>query len=365
MQRNEGGRGDGRPAVGGVVLLVAVAVGCDSPDDEFLAQVKLFDGEAAAGHSADDGHDHSHDILTPLDQPSWVAGADARHLRPEDPVLGFLAGAGHDQPFAIPWWILKNHHVANLELAGTPVCITLCERCSSAAAWEPEVDGRRLHLRVNGIYDGTHVCIDDTTGTWFTPFSGKGMAGPLAGRQLERLRLDQATWADWFELHPTTQVVVADEAMREGHGSEDSPGSAGLGSRMRKSIRHLDPRLPENDLVLGVAVGGDVRAYPMKALTAAGGVVADRLGDLPIVVLHKPGTWLAAAFRAELDGQPLTFARGVDGAIREVASQGRVLLSGLVQGGAWDGRRLAPVQYGMEEWYIWATQHPGTSIHGS
>ncbi|MSR47203.1 MAG: DUF3179 domain-containing protein, partial [Planctomycetes bacterium] len=270
-------------------------------EDSFLAQVKIFGGDEEHAHA------HSHGILAPLDQATWVAGRDAKHLRPDDPILGYLGGADGTLAFALPWWVMKNHHVANLELSGTPVCITLCERCSSAAAWDPRVDGRLLHLRVRGIYDGTHICFDDTTGSWFTPFLGMGMSGPLAGLQLTRLRLDQAMWADWLEIHPESQVIVADEALRAGHGSEEAPGSAGLGHEMRQSIRHPDDRLPENEIVLGVVVGGDARAYPMKALSAAGGVLNDVLGGVPIVVLHKPGTWLAAAFRAELDGRSLAF----------------------------------------------------------
>ena len=259
---------------------------------------------------------------------------------------------------------MKNYHVANLEIEGQPVCITLCEACSSSAAWDPVVDGKRLHLRVRGIYDGTIVCFDDTTETWFTPFSGVGMSGPLKGTHLKRLRLDQGTWADWLELHPDTKVVVEDESRRTGHGSEYSPGSAGLGARMQKSIRHPDDRLPANDLVLGVMVGEGARAYPMATLSAAGPFVVDTLAGIPIVVLHKPGTWLAAAFRSELDGVALRFELDGRGGVREVGSGSTILASGAAKGGTLDGRRLVPVEYIMEEWYIWATQHPGAGLHG-
>lgn len=369
MARSNDTRWDRAPQAVALAALLLASGGCGDADggDEFLAQVKLFDGAAAEGHAADDGHDHSHDILTPLDAPVWVEGAAAKHLRADDPVLGYLAPRGDgtgEQPYAIPWWVLKNYHVANVELEGEAVCITLCERCSSAAAWDPVVDGQRLHLRVKGIYDGTHVCFDDTTQSWFTPFTGRGMHGPLKGRQLARKRLDQATWGDWLELHPTTRVTLADEKMRLGHGSEDSPGSKGLGSRMRASIRHHDSRLPENELILGVVVGGVARAYPMARLSAAGSFVAETVGGVPIIVFHKPGTWLAAAFRAELDGKPLRFERAADGAPIESGSQSRFLVSGAARGGTHDGRRLVPVEYGMEEWYIWATQHPGSELHG-
>src|SRR5688572_20751701 len=131
-----------------LALTTLLAAGCESREEEFLSNVKPFedaDGSHADGREAGDGHSE-HDHLTPLDEPTWVSGAAAPNMLAGDPVVGYVAGS---RAWAIPWWILKNHHAANLTLDGEPVLILLCERCSSAAAWDPVVDGRRLHLRVN------------------------------------------------------------------------------------------------------------------------------------------------------------------------------------------------------------------------
>ena len=333
-----------------VMVLVGAVAGC-SRENEFLERVRPF---------AEEGEGSFHNVMKPLDEPVWVEGRIATHMRPEDPVVGHVANG---KAWALPWWVLKNHHVANLTLDGTPMWLTLCERCSSAAAFDPIVDGRKLHLRAKGIYDGTLVCMDDETETWWRPFMGEAVHGPLAGRRLDRRRIDQATWADWLELHPDTLVAFGEQIEREGHSCDDRPGRPELGKTMRKSILNVDKRLPDNELVLGVVVGEEARAYPMKALDVAGACLEDELGGTKILVLHKPGTWLAAAFRRELDGKALSF-KGGEGAFAIDAGTGsRWNVAGRAVEGPLAGKELPVVSYLMEEWYIFATQHPGASIH--
>src|SRR5687768_18138169 len=77
--------------------------------------------------------------VRPLENPRWLGAGEATEMRSDDAVVGleFEGGA-----WALPWWIMKNHHVANLELNGKPLLVTLCEVCSSAAAFDPVIEGR-------------------------------------------------------------------------------------------------------------------------------------------------------------------------------------------------------------------------------
>lgn len=61
---------------------------------------------------------------SPLERPRWVTADRDRRTRPGDAVLGCVVD---DTAFALPWWIMKNHHVANLEFGSTPLLVTLCE----------------------------------------------------------------------------------------------------------------------------------------------------------------------------------------------------------------------------------------------
>ena len=78
--------------------------------------------------------------LAPLEDPGWVPLAEADHMRDADPVIVVTPS---ECSYVVPWWVLKNHHVANLLLEGNPVTVTLCERCSSSTALDARVDGEQ------------------------------------------------------------------------------------------------------------------------------------------------------------------------------------------------------------------------------
>jgi hypothetical protein len=191
-------------------------------------------------------------------------------MRPDDPVVGITTNKG---AYAIPWWVLKNHHVANFDVDGEETLVTLCEACSSAAAFDPRVEGERLHYRIVGLYSGTHILRNQETQTFWLSFLGTGMDGPHRGKQLRRRRLDQAVWADWLAMHPETFVAFAEESARSGHGSKHSPGTPLLAKKMEETLQRPDSRAPQHDLVLGVMVEGAERAYPMKELSKNGSVL--------------------------------------------------------------------------------------------
>jgi len=68
-------------------------------------------------------------------------------MKPDAPISGFLTDKA---TCAIPWWVIKNHHVANLGLDDEMMLSTLCELCSSMSAFAPQFDGQRLYFRIVG-----------------------------------------------------------------------------------------------------------------------------------------------------------------------------------------------------------------------
>lgn len=296
----------------------------------------------------------------PLVDPRWLGAGAAGHMRPDDPVLGLEWGGA---AWALPWWIMKNHHIANLELGGRPVLVTLCEACSSGAAFDPVIDGRRHTFRLEGLYNGTIMPIDYETGSCWTGFTGAAINGPLTGRVMERLPLLQCTWREWLEGHPDTLVPDGAGEARDGHGEGHFPGGPVITERFRALLTHIDARLPHWELVLGVSAGGAARCYSLGALEAHGRALNDRLGGTDIVVLSRPGTWMASAYERRVDGAVLSF-RTEGEAIVDEESGSRWEVSGLAVSGPWRGRQLRYVHSGVEEFHIWAAFHPHTGIHG-
>lgn len=302
--------------------------------------------------------DASESWCSPLQDPRWVGAGRASYMRPDDPVLGFECGG---EAWALPWWVMKNHHVANVLFGARPVLVTFCERCSSAAAFEPRLDGVRELFRLTGVYNGTIMVSDATTDSLWTGFTGEAIRGPRKGICLERLPLLQCTWKEWVGEYPHTQVADGAGEPRDGHGSDHSPGSPGKGVGMGGTLLLHDDRLPHNELVLGADWNGERAVYPLAALSRVGPVLNDTLGGRPIVVLSRPGTLAATAFLRELGGRTLTFLW--DGAdIRDEETGSRWRMNGEAVDGPWRGRHLDYVPSGVEEFYTYAAAHPGTLI---
>ncbi|MEO8565550.1 MAG: DUF3179 domain-containing (seleno)protein [Betaproteobacteria bacterium] len=294
----------------------------------------------------------------PLNDPIWTNTHD--HLRADDPILGLYLDR---RAWALPWWMMRHPHVANLAFDDRPVLVTLCVMCSSASAFRAEVQGTRLVFRLRGQYNGTMLLEDQSTNSLWSPFTGVALAGAMRGATLERLPLSQCLWNEWFAMHPTTMVLHGEPALREGRGSHFSPGSPGIWPGFLATlVRPLDGRLPHNTLVLGVENAAKARAYPLPALARIGPVLNDSLGGAEIVLRCRPGTLQALAFHRRVGDRILVFdysaARGVyDEQTGSVWNEMGEAISGPLA-----GTQLVYIESGVGEWYQFAASHPDTEI---
>ncbi len=299
-------------------------------------------------------------FFSPLTSPRWIPAGKATHMHPEDPILGLIV---EGNSYALPWWIMKNHHAANLILAGRPFLINLCEACTSATAFNPVVNNRRLTFRLAGYYNGTWVAKDYETDTIWAPFTGEALVGPLQGTHLEWFPLYQSTWAEWLALHPASVVLDGQGESREGHGHGVTPGSPEEYDVLMNTIVHRDDRLSYNQLVVGVAINGHARAYPLAQLNKLVRPINDSLGAEELVLLFKPQSCMAMAYSRRVNSECLNFDLDEEGNLVDRNTMTRWNLSGRAISGPLAGRTLSPFYSIIEEWYVWASYHPGTAIY--
>lgn len=299
----------------------------------------------------------------PLNDPPTVPADRAAHMRDDDAVLGVALGG---EALAYPWWVVDNHHFVNDTVGGRALAIAFCEVCTSATAFDPVVDGRRLWFRLGYVFNGTNAFTDDETASVWSPYLAMALEGPLRGTRLDRLPLAQMEWAAWRELHPDTRVVVADEREREGHGSSRTPGSAEASHPFQKSVARWDERLPFNTLVLGVVGEHAEKVFPLEYLAGRGGVVNDTLGAEPIVVLHHvaSGSYGALAFSRRVDARTLTFEATAAGLARDEETGSRWTFEGEAVDGPLAGTRLRFVASHVSEFYVWGAHFPDIEIAG-
>lgn len=296
----------------------------------------------------------------PLIDPPVVPAARATHMRDDDVVLGLARGG---EARAYPWWIMDNHHLANDVVGGQPAAVLLCEMCSTAVAFDPIVNGRRLTFEQLHTYNGTITLDDQETGSVWSPYLAEAIRGKMRGTRLQLLPLWQLTWRAWREMHPDTTVLAGHLGSRTGHGSRHSIGSPEVGPKFRDRLARWDPRLPHNTLVLGVVTPDAQRAYPLDLLRERGGVVNDELGGLPVVVLapQVEGSYAALAFSRAVDGQTLSFRSGADGPVDEDTGT-RWTWNGVAEAGPLAGARLPYVRSHVSEWFVWPAHFPGIQI---
>ena len=308
-------------------------------------------------------------IMPSLSTPTFESARDAVDNRELD-----IALVVHFDGItrAYPLWIMDNLHIVNDSFEGTPLTVVHCERCSSAVAYHPTVDGRVLSFQVAGIWKMTLFIRDEQTNSIWSHSEGVAVDGPLKGARLPRHPCYATTLGTWTDRHAGTQVLLWPEGLQEhrdprhGHGARDYLGRPGIrvGESLGVISEHVDERLPENAMVLGIRHAAGDRAYPLDAVQRSGGVVHDTMGGEPIVVWSPHlGDPLMGAFSRRPDtGDALTFALR-DGVLFDDNTSSEWSFDGIAVSGKLAGRRLVPLECAFLKWHAWSPFHPDTELY--
>ncbi|MDQ3537937.1 MAG: DUF3179 domain-containing protein [Actinomycetota bacterium] len=124
---------------------------------------------------------------------------------------------GEEDAVAYPLTFLRDQRVVSDEIAGQPIVVLWTPGTASALDTEDIPDGR--DVGATGVFrpvtDGEHLTFEpegddrfrdtETSSTWNV--LGRAVAGPLEGRQLERVPHDDTFWFVQFAFRPETRVV--------------------------------------------------------------------------------------------------------------------------------------------------------------
>lgn len=215
------------------------------------------------------------------------------------------------------------------KIGDVPVFVCWSFPAQTARALVTEVDGRPIRWHDAGLlYRGSEVYYDDETGSLWDSFSGKAITGPAVGQSARVVPVSVWPWRQWADSHGTALVLnVGLEVL----------GTQALQMEQAVNLYLQDPELPgpfahfkpdttplmAKEFVLGIALGGEARAYPLADLSGSDAtVVADSVGGHSVEVhMTSPRTGYATS-----EGRPLD----------------------------------APVTL----WFAWQEMHPDTSVYG-
>ena len=183
-------------------------------------------------------------------------------------------------------------------------------------------------------------------------------------------------WQRYRDLQPHNGFDVRGASVDPQRIEHGGPGRDGIPALTDPAVIPAGEAafLRDDDIVIGLFVADQSRAYPLKILNWHE-VVNDRLGGQAVAVTYCPLCGSGIAYAATLDGQRLDF--GVSGllyqdnlllydrATKSLWSQ----FMGQAVSGARRGARLESVPVEHASWRAWRTRHPQTSVlalpHGS
>jgi hypothetical protein len=178
-----------------------------------------------------------------------------------------------------------------------------------------------------------------------------------------------------FVLEPCLvprDLLVASGMPRDGLPALADHAAWSVAETDAANARRIKLLVPQ-DRVIGVKVGGEARAYPLRILVWHE-IANDTLAGVPIAVTYNPLCDSAVVFRRTVGARTMTF--GVSGLLfdsdlvmydREAQAQGeslwsQLLFKAIAGPAAMSGATLAVLPISVETWGDWRSEHPDTTV---
>lgn len=148
------------------------------------------------------------DQIPSIDKPHFKGVAEISHLTPTEPVISITIG---DDKRAYPIRVLMFHEIVNDSIAGIPIAVTYCPLCNSTMVFNRRVDGNILEFGTTGkLRHSDLIMYDRQTESWWQQFTGQGIVGDMAGKQLTILPSRLESYERFVEYAPHGKVLVPD-----------------------------------------------------------------------------------------------------------------------------------------------------------
>jgi hypothetical protein len=179
------------------------------------------------------------------------------------------------------------------------------------------------------------------------------LPGTINNNQIITSSIDDETTK---HIVPLNQIVSGGPP-RDGIPSIDNP----------KFVSANDASLQDSDLVLGLNINGDIRAYPLNILVWHE-IVNDVVGDIPVAITYCPLCFTNQVFERTIDGQVVEF--GTSGKLynSNLVMYDRISESlwsqalGQAIAGEHAGKKLKRVPFDVAFWSEWKTLYPESKV---
>lgn len=108
-----------------------------------------------------------------------------------------------DTAVAYPFSVLNTQSSINDNVGDRALLVTFDKNSGTGMVFDRAVDGNILTF---SLVSEELIVTDEETGTTWDVFSGKAIDGPLAGKQLDRVKSTPVFWFGWADFHPETLI---------------------------------------------------------------------------------------------------------------------------------------------------------------
>jgi hypothetical protein len=317
----------------------------------------------------------------PTNEAEFIDPADAdEELYPDDRVVGIYYNG---EAAAYPLAALGVRELSNEDYGDTPLTISWSPVTYSARAYIAKVGGstftpgRHTHTIFNS------PAMPDSEGNIAIQFTGQFVAGSLVGQRLASVPVITSTWAAWKAAYPDTEVMSTEGGPEvdpfERYYANDKNGL--------HSLNPTDKSLHGKDVVLGLELGGQARAYSYPGLIDTP-LIQENFAGREIMVLQERASATAVAFDREIDGKFLTFKgqnknpqrRSLESTTsgegerneyepwlivdEETGSIWRAVSGECIEG-EYKGKRLTLLPAMTSFWFAWSRFYPNATLVGA
>lgn len=266
----------------------------------------------------------SKDGIPSIDNPKFISFKESdKLLTGEEPGISIdIDGVQRFYPFAILVW----HEIVNDNINGKRILVTYCPLCLSGIVFDPLVLGERVEFGTSGkLWNSNLVMYDRKTDSLWSQILGEAIAGEETGVKLTILPSEQIRYKNFKNIYPNGEVLSQDTGIFKPYGDDPYEGYY-TSSTIISRVNNTDDRLDVKDIVMGIVINGDKKAYWVEAVKRDE-KIEEEVGEKNIIVEYNKEFEAVQIFEKKEDG-----SRGKINAIPNF-------------------------------WFAWVAVHPGTEVY--
>ena len=248
------------------------------------------------------------DGIPALDKPKFVSFQNANYwLDDREPVIVVdIEGLAR----AYPLQILIFHEIVNDEINGHPITVTFCPLCNASIVFDRRLDGKILDFGTTGnLRKSDLVMYDRQTESWWQQFTGAGIVGRYAGKELKQLPSTIVSYAAFKKQYSDSQVLSRNTGFSRPYGNNPYRGYDNIDDKPFLYFDAIDERLPPMERVIDVIINGKSKIYPFTLLERTP-IINDKFQGKALAVFSTPGL-LSVLDNENIRDSQLTFSAKV------------------------------------------------------